>query len=370
MKISKINLVNFRNYSNTSISLGNKMNIFVGNNAQGKTNILEGITILALTKSHRIGVNPNIIMFNKKKCNLSGTVKKNKIISNLEIEITEDSKKLKVNKKSINKVMDYISYLNVIIFTPDDLEIVKGSPSVRRNLLNIELSQISKQYIKYYNEYNKLLKTRNEYLKVLFNNNIADENYLDIITDKLIEKAVFIYQKRKEYLDLVNQNIDKYYNFISGDSGLKVKYIPNIEIINYDSESIRKKLKYTFKKNYLKELNYGMTIYGPHRDDFVFEYNGNDLKYYGSQGQQKVAVLSFKLSEISIFNDICNSKPVLLLDDIFSELDIKKRNKLLKIINMNDIQSIITTTDLRNINKKYVENAFVFSVKNGIIERK
>ena len=370
MKISKINLVNFRNYSNTSISLGNKMNIFVGNNAQGKTNILEGITILALTKSHRIGVNPNIIMFNKKKCNLSGTVKKNKIISNLEIEITEDSKKLKVNKKSINKVMDYISYLNVIIFTPDDLEIVKGSPSVRRNLLNIELSQISKQYIKYYNEYNKLLKTRNEYLKVLFNNNIADENYLDIITDKLIEKAVFIYQKRKEYLDLVNQNIDKYYNFISGDSGLKVKYIPNIEIINYDSESIRKKLKYTFKKNYLKELNYGMTIYGPHRDDFVFEYNGNDLKYYGSQGQQKVAVLSFKLSEISIFNDICNSKPVLLLDDIFSELDIKKRNKLLKIISMYDIQSIITTTDLRNINKKYVENAFVFMVKNGIIERK
>ena len=228
MKISKINLVNFRNYSNMSISLGSKMNIFVGNNAQGKTNILEGITILALTKSHRIGVNPNIIMFDKKKCKLSGTVKKNKIISNLEIEITEDNKKLKVNKKNINKVMDYISYLNVIIFTPDDLEIVKGSPSVRRNLLNIELSQISKQYIKYYNEYNKLLKTRNEYLKVLFNNNIADENYLDIITDKLIEKAVFIYQKRKEYLDLVNKNIDEYYNFISGDSGLRIKYVHNI----------------------------------------------------------------------------------------------------------------------------------------------
>ena len=106
--------------------------------------------------------------------------------------------------------MDYISYLNVIIFTPDDLEIVKGSPSVRRNLLNIELSQISKQYIKYYNEYNKLLKTRNEYLKVLFNNNIADENYLDIITDKLIEKAIFIYQKRKEYLDLVNKMTKSY----------------------------------------------------------------------------------------------------------------------------------------------------------------
>ena len=370
MKISKINLVNFRNYSNTTIILGSKMNIFVGNNAQGKTNILEGITILALTKSHRIGVNPNIIMFDKKKCKLSGTVKKNKIISNLEIEITEDSKKLRINKKNINKVMDYISYLNVIIFTPDDLEIVKGSPSIRRNLLNIELSQISKQYIKYYNEYNKLLKNRNEYLKVLFNNNIADENYLDIITDKLIEKAIFIYQKRKEYLDLVNQNIDKYYNFISGDSGLKVKYIPNIEINDYDSESIRKKLKHTFKKNYLKELNYGMTIYGPHRDDFVFEYENHDLKYFGSQGQQKLAVLSFKISEIPIFEAICETEPVLLLDDIFSELDIKKRNKLLEIVNKDNIQSIITTTDLKNINKKYLEDAFIYKVENGLVERK
>ena len=186
MKISKINLVNFRNYANTSISLGKSMNIFVGDNAQGKTNILEGITMLALTKSHRLGVSPNIIRFHKNKCKSSGVIKKDKIISKLEIEIGENYKKLKVNKTDIRKVADYISYLNIIIFTPDDLEIVKGSPNVRRNLLNIQLSQISKQYLKYYNEYNKLLKTRNEYLKVLFNNNIADKTYLDIITDKLI----------------------------------------------------------------------------------------------------------------------------------------------------------------------------------------
>ena len=370
MKIDKINLVNFRNYSNTTINFGNKMNIFVGNNAQGKTNILEGIIILALTKSHRIGVNPNIIMFYKKKCKVRGIVRKNKTISNLEIEITEDNKKLKVNKKIINKVMDYISYLNVIVFTPDDLEIVKGSPSVRRNLLNIELSQISKQYIKQYNEYNKLLKTRNEYLKILFNNSIADENYLDIITDKLIEKAVFIYQKRKEYIDLVNKNINKYYEYISKDTGIVIKYLPNIEIDDYDSESIRKKLKHTYKKNYLKELNYGMTIYGPHRDDFYFEYDNHDLKYFGSKGQQKLAVLSFKIAEIDIFKEKCETEPVLLLDDIFSELDIKKRNKLLEIINNDDIQSIITTTDLKNINKKYLEDAFIYKVENGLVERK
>ena len=370
MKITKINLVGFRNYLNTTIEFGKNMNIFVGDNAQGKTNILEGITILALTKSHRIGVSPNIIMFDKDKCKLSGVVKNGKIISKLEIEITDEIKKLKINKTPIKKVADYISYLNVIIFTPDDLEIIKGSPNVRRNLLNIQLSQISKEYLKYYNEYNKLLKTRNEYLKILFNNSIADATYLDIITDKLIEKAVLIYQKRKEYIDYINLHINEYYKDIVNDEGLVIKYVPNINIEEYDSESIRKKLKHTYKKNYLKELNYGMTMYGPHRDDFYFEYKGYDLRYYGSQGQQKLAILSFKLSEIPIFKDFCGTYPVLLLDDIFSELDIKKRNKLLKIINNGEIQSIITTTDLKNINKRYLENSYIYNVRKGNVERK
>ena len=370
MKITKINLVGFRNYLNTTIEFGNHMNIFVGDNAQGKTNILEGITILALTKSHRIGISPNIFMFGKDKCKLSGIVKKEKIISKLEIEISDENKKLKINKTDIKKVADYISHLNIIIFTPDDLEIIKGSPNVRRNLLNIQLSQISKDYLKYYNEYNKLLKTRNEYLKILFNNSIADATYLDIVTDKLIEKAILIYQKRKEYIEYINLNINKYYKEIGNDDGLSIKYIPNINIEEYDSESIRKKMKHTYKKNYLKELNYGMTMYGPHRDDFYFEYSNNDLKYYGSQGQQKLAILSFKLAEIPIFNEFCGTLPVLLLDDIFSELDIKKRNKLLKIINNDEIQSIITTTDLKNINKKYLENANIYNVSKGIIERK
>ena len=370
MKIGSIGLVHFRNYLKLNLSFGPKMNIFVGDNAQGKTNILEAITILALTKSHRVGVSPNIIMFDKNKCKISGSVKKNKVLTKLSVEINEDTKKLSVNNSVIKKVTDYISHLNIIIFTPDDLEIVKGSPSVRRNLLNIELCQLSKEYINTYNEYNKLLKTRNEYLKILFNNSIADTAYLDVITDKLIEKAIIIYQKRKEYIDLINIYINSIFKEISGDDGLSVHYITNVLFDEYDYESMRKKLKHTFKKNYLKELNYGMTIYGPHRDDFYFDYQGNDLKYFGSQGQQKVAILSFKLSEISIFKDITGTLPVLLLDDIFSELDVKKRNKLLKMIQLDDIQSIITTTDLRNINKKYIEDANVYFVKNGIVERR
>ena len=370
MKISKISLVNFRNYLNTAISFRPCMNMLIGDNAQGKTNLLESVIFLALTKSHRIGTSPNVITFDKNKCKISGVVKKDKVVSKLEIEITEEEKKLKVNQNEIRKVADYISYLNIIVFTPDDLEIVKGSPSVRRNLLNIQLSQLSKEYLKNYNEYNKLLKTRNEYLKILFQNNIADKAYLDILTDKLIEKAILIYQKRKEYIDFVNLSIDQYYYDIADDRGVRIQYLPNVDFDEYDYESLRKRLKHTFKKNYLKELNYGMTIYGPHRDDFIFEYQGNDLKYYGSQGQQKLAILSFKLSEISIFKDITGTEPVLLLDDIFGELDIKKRNTLLKIIHSGDIQSIITTTDLKNIQKKYLEDAYIFQVKNGNIERK
>ena len=370
MKISKLNLINFRNYSKLGISFDNNMNIFVGDNAQGKTNILEAIIILALTKSHREGNNPNIIMFNKNKCKLSGNVINNKIINKLNVEISEDNKKLVINNSNIKKVADYISYLNIIVFTPDDIEIIKGSPSVRRNLINIQLSQLSRDYLKIYNEYNKLLKTRNEYLKILFNNNIADSNYLDIITDKMIEKAIYIYQKRNEYLNLINLNINSYYGDFFDNKEIILKYTTNVVFDNFDYETIRKKLKYTYKKNYMKELNYGMTIYGPHRDDFYFEYNNKDLKYFGSQGQQKLAILSFKLSEISIFRDICGTSPVLLLDDIFSELDIKKRNRLLKIVSLDDVQSIITTTDLRNINKKYINNAAVFYVKNGTVERK
>ena len=369
MELTKLELSNFRNYSNITIKLSNKMNIFIGDNAQGKTNILESIVILGLTKSHRLGVNPNIIQFGKKKAKIKGTIKKNKVINKLEIQIDDKEKILNINNTNIKKVASYISNLNVIVFSPDDLDIIKGSPSIRRNLLNIQLSQISKTYLNTYNEYNKILKTRNEYLKILYSNSIADKNYLDIITDKLIEKAIIIYQKRHEYLGYINENINSYYNQIVGDGNLKVIYEPNISIDLYDSESIRKTLKHTFYKNYMKELNYGMTIFGPHRDDFSFILNDSDLKFFGSQGQQKLAVLSYKLSEICIFNSISGTSPVLLLDDIFSELDIKKRNRLLKIIN-NDMQSIITTTDLKNINKKYLDNAAIFEVKNGKVERK
>ena len=345
------------------------MNIFIGENAQGKTNILEIICILSLTKNYRYGVEPNLISFGKSKAKISAKVKKNKLINNLEIDIDENNKKIFVNKEEIKKISDYISNLNVIMFTPEDLEIIKGSPSIRRNLINMEISQISKKYLNTYNEYNKILKIRNEYLKLLLTSSIADKKYLDIITDKLIEKAIIIYQERFKYLSTINSKIDEIYQEITGENLVMVKYEPNITIDNFDDDSLRVTLEKTFKNSYKKVINYGMTLYGPHRDDFSFYLGEKNLKVYGSQGQQKSAILAFKLSEIDIFKEYSGNNPVLLLDDIFSELDIKKRNKLLNYINK-DIQSIITTTDLKNIRKKSIEEAYIFEIKNGEVERR
>ncbi len=369
MIIKKIILNNFRNYFHLNLDLNEKMNIFIGKNAQGKTNILESICVLALTKTYRYGVEPNLIAFNKEKSKISAKVKKNNIINNLEIDIDQNNKKIKVNKKSIQKISDYISNLNIIMFTPEDLEIIKGSPHIRRNLINIELSQISKKYLNTYNEYNKILKMRNEYLKLLLTSSLADKKYLDIITEKLIEKSIIIYQERKKYLDFINLKIKNIYKNITDEEILSVKYEPNIFIENYETEILTEKLREIFHQNYKKELNYGMTLFGPHRDDFSFYLNDKNLKLFGSQGQQKIAILSFKLSEIDIFKEYSQENPVLLLDDIFSELDIQKRNKLLDYINK-DIQSIITTTDLKNIRKKNINNAYIFEIKNGEVERR
>ena len=369
MIIKSIFLTNFRNYTHLNLNLNSKMNIFIGENASGKTNILESICVLALTKSYKNGVEQNLIKFNKNSSKIKAKVNKNKVINNLEIRLENDQKKFFVNKNEIKRISDYISNLNIITFTPEDLEIMKGSPQIRRNLINIELSQISKKYLNTYNEYNKILKIRNEYLKLLLTSSIADKKYLEIITEKLIEKAIIIYQERDNFINLINSEIGNIYKNITCEEKLVIKYNPNIYINSFEETKLKSLLEKTFKKNYQKELNYGMTLFGPHRDDFSFYLNENNLKYFGSQGQQKIAILSLKLSEIDIFKEYSKNNPVLLLDDIFSELDIKKRNKILNYIN-DDIQSIITTTDLKNIRKNNLNDAYIFEIKNGNIERR
>ena len=369
MILKKISIINFRNYTKCNIKFNNEINIFIGNNAQGKTNILESIYVLALTKSYRTNNDDILKKTGSDSYKIKGELKIGKYYKNLTVSVINNDKKVFVNDTNIKKISDYVSNMNVILFSPEDVETIKGSPSLRRDLLNIEISQIDQQYIKNYNEYNKILKMRNDYLKLLYTNSISDVRYLDVLTDNLIDRAVYIYEQRLNFINKINSNISLIYKNLTNKDDLKIEYDTNIDIFNKTKEEIKQLLKEKYKKNQNREITSGMTLYGPHRDDFRFLINDNDIKNYGSQGQQKMAMISFKLSEIPIFEELTNTKPILLLDDIFSELDKTRRNKLIEYIN-NDIQVIITSNDTVGINKKILDKAKIFKIENGKIINK
>lgn len=369
MILTKLNLINFRNYKKCSVKFNKHLNIFIGNNAQGKTNILESIYILAITKTHRYGTENYLIRREATQAKITGTLKVGKIPKDMEIVINKEKKNVRVNKTDIKKISDYITNMNVIMFCPDDIAIIKDSPQVRRNLLNIEISQLFRDYIIYYNEYNKLLKTRNEYLKMLYINNLADERYLDVLTGKLVEKAVLIYQYRNNFINKINENIGSIFYNIAGIDNLIVKYVTNVDFKNFSTEEISAKLIDKFIKSRKKELQMGSTMYGPHRDDFCFLFGNDDIRIFGSQGQQRIALIAFKIAEIFIFKEIHNTNPILLLDDVFSEIDNKKKNKIIKYLK-DDIQVFITTTDLKNINKSLLKDAKIFEVHAGNLVEK
>ena len=368
MIIRKLNLINFRNYKKITITFDKKINIFIGDNAQGKTNILESIYFLALTKSYRT-TDLNLINKKYENAKVKGEIKNNNIFKSLTIELNQEKKKVKVNNNEIKKISEYITNLNVILISPEDINILQGTPAERRNFLNIELSQLSKNYIKKYNEFNKILKIRNNYLKMLYKSSNTDYRYLDSVTENLIEREIEIYQERKKFIDFINNRIDKIYENITGIKNFKVIYETNVDLEDFSKEKIRKKLIQKYQSSLKKEIENGMTIYGPHRDDLQFLIDNDDIKIYGSQGQQKISIIALKLSEIEIFKEMTNTYPILLLDDVFSELDIKNRNKLIGYINK-DIQVIITTNDTRGINRKFLEEAKIFKVKDGIVTEK
>jgi len=363
MYIKKIMVENFRNYSFLNLQLNPKINIFIGKNGAGKTNVLESISILSITKSHRSFINENLIKINCVESYISAEIKNEEYEYKLEVILNKSKKTVKKNKNEIKRIIDYISNLNTITFTPDDLDIVKNSPNIRRKLLNIEISQLSKKYINNLNKYNKVLKIRNEYLRL----NKKNDEYFEIITEYLISEAINIYLDRKRFIDNINRNIKKIYYDIAEIDNLRIKYINNFDKKEIDKEYIKKTLEEKFVKIKEKELFQQKTLFGPHRDDFEFDLDGKNLKFFGSQGQQRLAIIAFKLAEIDIFKELTKTTPVILLDDILSEIDEKKKNKLLDYIN-NDCQIIITATDLKNINKKTIKNSTVFEVDDGIIK--
>lgn len=364
MYLKDIKVKNFRNYDNLSLEFEKGLNIIYGNNGQGKTNLLESLYVLGMTKSHRSYIDNNLIKDDKSLFKISGNLFIDHIKSKLELSYDGKTKLLKIDNNEIKRVSDYISKMNIIIFYPDDLNLIKGSPYERRRFLNSEISQLSGEYLNVLNDYNKLLKMRNDYLK----NKQIDNNYLDILTDYLIDKAVIIYKMRYKFVEKLNKCINYIYKDLSNIEGFNVIYKTSFIIDDFNKEALKNNLKHQFKKNINKELKNKITMIGPHRDELEFFIKGENIKNVGSQGQQRMAILAIKLAEIEIINQYKGSYPILLLDDVFSELDRKKRGNLLKYLE-NDIQTIITTTDLTNISKKIRDKSKLINIENAKIKK-
>ncbi|MBQ6495287.1 MAG: DNA replication/repair protein RecF [Bacilli bacterium] len=363
MIINNLKLRNFRNYSYLDIELSKKLNIFIGNNAQGKSNLLESIVVLALTKSYLNVKDENLIKDGENVSILEANVNSLNTNKKLFVSFSNSVKKLKINDVEIKKYIDYVSNIKFVLFSPMDITLIKDSPAVRRKYFNIEISQISNNYIKLLQKYNVLLKKRNQFLKSINDISFDNDYFINILDDNFSTLALDITFERKKFIDDINNYIGKIYYELTGDNGLMLVYNNSIPF-DEDKELMKNNFIDKLKDNYMRDKLYGMTLNGPHRDDYSIYLDGKDLSLYGSQGQNRSAILALKLSLLDIFKDITNDYPILLLDDIFSELDLDKRNRLIKYI-MNDIQTIITTTDLDMIDESLVNNAKVFIVDNG-----
>jgi DNA replication and repair protein RecF len=362
--IKSIELKNFRNYKELYISFDKGTNILYGNNAQGKTNVLESIFLSATTKSHKGSKDKEIIHFDEEEAHIRTYVDREGMEYRVDIHLRKNkSKGIAINGQKLKKASELIGLVNVVFFSPEDLSIIKNGPSERRRFVDIELCQLDKYYIYNLNQYNKIINQRNKLLKDFFMNPDLRET-ISIWDSQLVTYGKQIIDRRKLFIAQLNEIIyDIHKNLSGGREELKIVYEPDVE-----SEFLEKRLK----DNMERDIKYKMTSVGPHRDDFSFyitktEDGGRsvDIRKYGSQGQQRTAALSLKLSEIELVKKITKDNPILLLDDVLSELDSDRQNYLLNSIG--DIQTIITCTGLDEfINNRFEINK-IFNVVNGTI---
>lgn len=355
MIIKSIELSNFRNYESLNIQFDRGTNILYGDNAQGKTNILEAAYLSGTTKSHKSSKDKEMIRFNCEEAHIRTIVEKNEKEYQIDMHLrSRGSKGVAVNKIPIKKASELFGILNIVFFSPEDLNIIKEGPAERRRFLDSELCQLDKLYLSDLTKYNKILNQRNKLLKdINFRPDLMET--LSVWDMQLVETGKRIIQRRKIFIEELNEIIGQIHSNISGGKEhLILKYEPNIDDIFFGDELIKAKQK---------DLKLCQTTVGPHRDDMLFSVNGIDIRKFGSQGQQRTSALSLKLSEIEIVKKSIHNTPVLLLDDVLSELDSNRQNYLLNSIS--DIQTIITCTGLEEFVKNRFQINKVFKVING-----
>ena len=355
MKIKSLRLKDYRNYNLLKLDFDAAANIFYGDNAQGKTNILEAVYLSGITKSHRGAKDRDLIRFGKEEAHIETVVEKKGIEYQLDMHLKKNSPKgIAVNKIPIRKASELFGIVNLVFFSPEDLNIIKNGPSERRRFVDMELSQLDRVYLSDLYNYNRVVNQRNHLLKGgRDSGNIVDT--LDIWDLQLIQYGNKIIERRKEFIKQVNEIISSVHKKLTGSK-------EDIQLI-YEPSNGNLTLEQTLIKNRERDMRIKSTSVGPHRDDICFMSGDLDIRRFGSQGQQRTAALSLKLSEIELVKQAIKDTPVLLLDDVLSELDKHRQNYLLDSIN--DIQTLITCTGVEDfVNHRFSINK-VFHVQGG-----
>lgn len=353
MWIKKIKINNFRNYKKEEINLKENINIFYGENAQGKTNIIEAIFLCSLGKSFRAKKDIEMIKLNEENAIIEIEYEKSDREGKIKIQLS-NKKNIFLNGIKIKKLSELLGNINIVIFTPDDINILKGGPQNRRKFLDIMISQLRPNYMHILNLYIKTIEQRNKYLRQIKEEN-KDEKLLEIWDEKLADYAIKICEYRNEFINKIIEKIKNIHkNITNNKEEIEIKYITECK----DKEEFLEILKQRRKLDIIK----GFTTKGIHRDDFVIYINKKEISIYGSQGQNRTAMLSLKLSELQVIYDEIGEYPILLLDDFMSELDSNRRRNFLE--NIKDTQVIITGTEKLDIeNLDYLE----YNVSNGKI---
>lgn len=360
MIIKSIELSNFRNYESLDLDFDYGTNILYGNNAQGKTNILEAVSVSGTTRSHKGSKDKEMIRFGEEEAHIKTVVNKKDMDYQIDVHMKKNKTKgIAVNKVPLKKASELFGILNIVFFSPEDLNIIKNGPSERRRFLDSELCQLDKIYLSDLAKYNKILNQRNKLLKdMVFRPDLKET--LPIWDAQLIDYGKRIIKRRKSFVNELNEIVFDIHKQISGEKEeLVLKYEPNIDDAFFHDELNRAKER---------DMRFCQTSVGPHRDDMQFSVFDVDIRKYGSQGQQRTSALSLKLAEIELVKRNIDETPVLLLDDVLSELDSSRQNYLLNSIH--DIQTIITCTGLDEFIKNRFKIDKIFNVVEGVVTEK
>lgn len=360
MFINRLSLKDYRNITSATLELTDGVNIFFGKNGNGKTNLLESVYICSTGRSHRTHNDKELIGFGCESAHIQLYVNKSTITDRIDVHLKKDEKKgVAINNLPIKKLGELFGILNVVIFTPEDLQLIKAGPSERRRFMDIELCQMSRLYYYDLQQYHKILKQRNNLLKTLQKDSRLKDT-LFVWDEQLSAFGIKLIRAREEFVKDINVIAGKIHSDLTG--GLERLNIAYKKSVSEEDFKIR------LEKSLEKDIFTGNTSYGPHKDDIIFSINSINTREYGSQGQQRCAALSAKLAEIELIKSKMNRRPVLLLDDVLSELDKDRQNYLVSTVK--NIQTIITCTHVDDIIKKMSANSKLFYVENGKIEVK